>query len=120
VDYLTSIGMSAVRRHEIRITAHALDVLGREEGVSLYGPKSAERRGGIVPFNVKGVHPHDVAAVLDGMGIAVRSGYHCAQPLHEWFGIPSSVRASFYIYNKESEIDALAEGVRKSGKVFGS
>jgi cysteine desulfurase/selenocysteine lyase len=120
IDYLSSLGMSAVRRHEIRLTARALDVLGREEGVTLYGPKSPERRGGVVPFNVKDVHSHDVAAVLDGMGIAVRSGYHCAQPLHEWFGIPSSVRASFYIYNKASEIDALAEGVRKAGKVFGS
>jgi cysteine desulfurase/selenocysteine lyase len=120
VDYLSSIGMDAVRRHEIRLTGHTLDVLGREEGVTVYGPKSPERRGGVVPFNVKDVHPHDVAAVLDGMGIAVRSGYHCAQPLHEWLGIPSSVRASFYIYNKESEIDALVEGVRKAGKVFGS
>ena len=120
IDYLSSIGMSAVRRHEIRLTALALDVLGREEGVTLYGPKSPERRGGVVPFNLKDVHPHDVAAVLDGMGIAVRSGYHCAQPLHDWFGIPSSVRASFYIYNKESEIYALAEGVRKAGKVFGN
>ena len=119
VDYLSSIGMSAVRRHEMRLIAYALDVLGMEEGVTLYGPKSPERRGGVVPFNVKDVHPHDVAAVLDGMGVAVRSGYHCAQPLHEWFGIPSSVRASFYIYNRESEIDELAVGVRKAGKVFG-
>ncbi len=118
IDYLSSIGMPAVRLHEIRLTAYALDVLAKDEGVTLYGPKSPERRGGVVPFNVKDVHPHDVAAVLDGMGVAVRSGYHCAQPLHEWFGIPSSVRASFYIYNKESEIDVLAEGVRKAGKVF--
>jgi cysteine desulfurase/selenocysteine lyase len=118
VDYLSKIGMSAVRSHEIRLTARALEVLPKEEGVTVYGPMSPERRGGVVPFNVKDIHPHDVAAVLDTMGIAVRSGYHCAQPLHEWFGIPSSVRASFYIYNKEEEVDALVSGVRKVGEVL--
>jgi len=119
VDYLSSIGMDAVRAHERRLTAYALDVLPKVDGITVYGPSSPERRGGVIPFNYRDIHPHDVAAVLDEMGIAVRSGYHCAQPLHEWFRIPSSVRASFYIYNKESEVDALAEGVRMAGKVFG-
>jgi len=120
LDYLSSIGMEAVRRHEMRLTARALDALRGVEGVKVYGPKGADGRGGVIPFNVKEIHPHDVAAVLDGMGVAVRSGYHCAEPLHEWFGIPSSVRASFYIYNRESDIDALVAGVRKASEVFGS
>jgi len=119
LDYLSNIGMSAVRRHEIALTAQALDELPKCDGVKVYGPSNPERRGAVIPFNVKDIHPHDVSAVLDGMGIAVRSGYHCAQPLHEWFGIPSSVRASFYIYNKGEDVDALVEGVRKAGEVFG-
>ncbi len=118
IDYLSKIGMQAVRRHELSLTASALEALPKEEGVTVYGPSSPERRGGVIPFNVKDIHPHDVSAVLDGLGIAVRSGYHCAQPLHEWFGIPSSVRASFYIYNSEDDVMALMQGVRKAGEVF--
>jgi cysteine desulfurase/selenocysteine lyase len=118
IDYLSSIGMANVRRHELKLTAYALDLLPKVKGVTVYGPKRAEDRGGVIPFNLKGIHPHDVAAVLDGMNVAVRSGYHCAQPLHEWFDLPSTVRASFYIYNRESDVDALAEGVNRAREVF--
>jgi cysteine desulfurase/selenocysteine lyase len=119
VDYLSSIGMDSVRRHEVGLTTKCLDALSEEEDVTVYGPTSPERRGGVIPFNIKNIHPHDVAAVLDGVGVAVRSGYHCAQPLHEWLGLPSTVRASFYIYNNGDDVDALVEGVRKATEVFG-
>jgi len=118
LDYLSALGMANVRRHEERLTTYALSALSKAEGVSVYGPKDARQRSGVVAFNVRGVHPHDVASYLNGMRIAVRSGYHCAQPLHEWLDLPSSVRASFYIYNMEDEVDALVGALEKAGRVF--
>ncbi|MEM2617529.1 MAG: cysteine desulfurase [Thermofilaceae archaeon] len=108
VRYLERLGMENVRLHEIELTRYALKRLSELEGLELYGPEP-ERRGGIVPFNVRGLDPHSVAALLDQRGIAVRSGFHCAQPLHEYLGLrEGTVRASFYIYNVMEEVDALA------------
>ena len=118
VDYLTEAGMSAVRTHEQEIIAYALERLEEISGLHLLGP-SADKKGGVAAFTLDGAHPHDVAQILDMSGIAVRAGHHCAQPLHEKFGIPASTRASFYIYNTLEEVDKLVEGIYKVKKIFG-
>lgn len=108
VRYLERIGMNEVRSHEIELTRYVLRDMEELEGVSAYGPSSAERRGGVLAFNVEGLDPHSVAALLDERGIAVRSGYHCAQPLHEYLGlVEGSVRASLYIYNTREDVETL-------------
>jgi cysteine desulfurase/selenocysteine lyase len=116
VDYLNGIGMENVRKHEKELVSYALEKLGGEAEV--YGPSDLEKRAGLVSFNVPGVHAHDVATILDEYGIAIRSGHHCAQPLHDKLGVESSARASFYLYNTEGEVDRLLEGIRKVKKVF--
>ena len=118
VDYLQDVGMAAVLSHEKRLTEYALSKLSGIKGVALYGPKTAESRGGVVSFNVGKVHPHDASAVLDSEGIAVRGGHHCAMPLMKLLGINSSVRASFYLYNSEEDVDRLVSGIRKVQEVF--
>lgn len=115
--YLMEIGMEEVRRHEERLTEYAIRRMEEELGerVVLYGPRRLSRRGGIVSFNLGGYSPHLVASILDGYGIAVRSGFHCAQPLHEYLGASKgSVRASFYIYNVPEDVDALVDGLKKA------
>jgi cysteine desulfurase/selenocysteine lyase len=119
IDYLEALGMDAVRRHDAELTVRALEGLGAIPGVTIYGPPAPER-GGIVSFTVEGIHAHDVAAVLDREGIAVRAGHHCTMPLHAKFGIAASTRASFYVYNLPEEIDRLVAGVRKAKQVFNS
>jgi cysteine desulfurase/selenocysteine lyase len=117
-DYLMGIGMDRVREHERELVAYALEVLPREvPGIMLYGP-SADQRGGVVPFNLPGVHPHDVAQVLDRFGIAVRAGHHCAMPLHERLDLAATARASFQVYTTKADIDALAAGLREVVKLF--
>lgn len=118
VDYLQALGMGAVRRHEQSLTAYAMERLGAMPGVTIYGPP-AEKRGGAVAFTIRGMHPHDVATLLDQDAIAVRAGHHCAQPLHTKLRIPASTRASFYVYNTHEEIDRLAESLARAQKVFG-
>ncbi len=118
VDYLTSIGMDAIAAHEREITEYALERLEEIPGVTVFGP-SAQHKGGVTAFTLEGVHPHDVAQILDGKGIAVRAGHHCAQPLHEKFGITATTRASFYLYNLKEEVDLLIEGIYHVKKVFG-
>jgi cysteine desulfurase/selenocysteine lyase len=118
VDYLSALGMDKVRAMEEHLTAYALERLGAVPGVTIYGPE-ARRRGGAVAFTVKGMHPHDIATLLDLDGVAVRSGHHCAQPLHIRLGIPASTRASFYVYNVPEEIDLLVESLERAQKVFG-
>jgi cysteine desulfurase/selenocysteine lyase len=118
VDYLQMLGMAAVRQHEHALTGYALERLSAMPGVTIYGP-GADKRGGAVAFTVKGMHPHDVATLLDQDAIAVRAGHHCAQPLHTRLGIPASTRASFYVYNTLEEIDRLAESLERAQKVFG-
>jgi cysteine desulfurase/selenocysteine lyase len=118
-EYLMAIGMEAVRDHEQDLAGYALEVLPREiPGIVLYGP-AADRRGGVVAFNMPGVHPHDVAQILDRAGICIRAGHHCTMPLHERFDIAASVRASFNVYTVREEIDALAAGLREVVRIFG-
>jgi len=117
VSYLTSVGMNAVATHEQEIISYALDRLEEIPGVSVFGP-SAEHKGGVASFMLKDVHPHDIAQILDGQGIAIRAGHHCAMPLHEKFGIPATARASFYLYNTFEEVDKLVAGIYKVKMVF--
>ncbi len=120
IDYLTGIGMRAVRRHEIELTAYALQVLSEIPDVTLYGPKDASVRGAAVSFNLGELHPHDIGTVLDSYGIAIRAGHHCAQPLMTRLGVVATARASFYLYNTREEIDALVRGVKEAAKFFGN
>jgi cysteine desulfurase/selenocysteine lyase len=119
VDYLSGLGMDNIARHEHEITEYALERLEEIPGLKLMGPLSAEKKGGVAAFTLDQVHPHDVAQILDGDGIAVRAGHHCAQPLHEKFGIPASTRASFYLYSTREEVDSLVEGLYKVKRYFG-
>ncbi|HEX5560982.1 MAG TPA: cysteine desulfurase [Nocardioidaceae bacterium] len=118
VDYLSALGMDAVRRHEEAITAYALEGLASVRGLTVLGPLDAGLRGGAISFEVDGVHPHDVSQVLDSQGIAVRAGHHCAKPAHKRFGVQSSTRMSSYLYTTPAEIDALVEGLEYTKKYF--
>ncbi len=117
VDYLNRIGMTAVADHEQDLVAYAMERLEEIPGVRVLGP-SAEKKGGVASFTLEGVHPHDVAQILDTYGVAVRAGHHCAQPLHEKFGITATSRASFYIYNVKEELDKLVDGIYQVKKIF--
>jgi len=120
VDYLSGLGMSRVAAHEESLTAHALDTLREINGVRVLGPDTTKDRGGAVAFGVEGVHPHDVGQVLDELGVAVRTGHHCAWPLHRALGVQASTRATFYVYNTHAEVDALADGIRYAQRFFGA
>ena len=119
-DYLDAVGMDNVAAHEEALTARALDALTDIPGVRILGPLTTVDRGGAVSFTVDEIHPHDVGQVLDELGIAVRTGHHCAWPLHRALGVQASTRASFYLYNTPDEIDALADGIRTAQKFFGA
>jgi cysteine desulfurase/selenocysteine lyase len=119
VDYLNGLGMPNVRRHEIELTTYAFARLSQVEGIRLYGPHDPTARGGAISFTMGHIHPHDVAAVLDGEGIAVRAGHHCAMPLHDKLGLPATTRASFYVYNLPEEVDRLAVGLDKVRDLLG-
>jgi len=108
VDYLRELGMESVRRHEIEITRYALDALKGVEGLTVFGPADPESRGGVVSFALEGADAYDLGSFLDQEGIAVRAGHHCCQPLMKWLQVPSTARASFYLYNTLEEVDALA------------
>jgi cysteine desulfurase/selenocysteine lyase len=118
VDYLGHIGMENVHAHEQAITAYALDGLATVPGLSVLGPLRADERGGAIAFEIEGVHPHDVAQVLDSRGIAVRAGHHCAKPAHMRYGVQSSTRASSYLYTTPAEIDALVDGLEYTRSYF--
>jgi cysteine desulfurase/selenocysteine lyase len=118
VEYLSHIGMDAIHRHEQTITAYALEGLATIPGLTVLGPLDAESRGGAISFEIDGVHPHDVAQVLDSRGIAVRAGHHCARPAHARFGVQSSTRMSSYLYTTPTEIDALVEGLEYTRSYF--
>jgi cysteine desulfurase/selenocysteine lyase len=118
VDYLSAIGMESIRAHEEAITGHALDGLSSVSGLTILGPTRPELRGGAISFELDGVHPHDVAQVLDSRGIAVRAGHHCAKPAHKRFGVQSSTRMSSYLYTTPAEIDALVDGLEYTKKYF--
>jgi cysteine desulfurase/selenocysteine lyase len=117
VDYVSAAGLESIEQHEHELTAYALDRLGELPGVKLYGP-SADRRAGIVSFNLGDIHPHDVAQVLDLEGVAIRAGHHCCQPLMQKLGVAATNRASFYLYTLPEEIDRLVQGLHKVRKVF--
>ncbi len=120
VDYLTELGMQNVAAHEQAITAYALERMLEIDGLRVVGPQEAVDRGGAISFTLEGIHPHDVAQLLDSRGIAVRAGHHCAKPAHLLFGVQSTTRASFYLYTTEAEIDALVDGIRHTQKYFGA
>jgi cysteine desulfurase / selenocysteine lyase len=118
IDYLTAIGVEAIEAYEQELAASALERLSEVPGITLYGPPP-DRRAGIVSFNVDGIHPHDVAQVLDSEGVAIRAGHHCCQPLMTRLGVAATNRASFYLYSIPEEIDRLVEGVHKARKILG-
>ncbi len=118
-DYLLELGMDRLRDHERALVTYALEMLPREvPGIEIYGPP-AGLRGGVVPFNIPGVHPHDVAQVLDRFGVAIRAGHHCTMPLHERLDLGATARASFQAYTSKADIDALAAGLREVQRLFG-
>lgn len=119
VDYLEQVGMDMIAAQEKVLVSYALERLEEVPGVTVYGP-DAKDRGGVTAFTLDGVHPHDVAQILDGDGIAVRAGHHCAMPLHDKLNIPASTRASYYLYNSVEEIDKLIEGLYKVKQIFRS
>lgn len=119
VKYLSEIGMDAIHAHEKKLTAYALEKLTQIPGVRIIGPDNTEDRGGAVSFVVEGIHPHDLGQVLDAHGVSIRTGHHCAWPLHRACKANSTARASFYLYNTEDEVDALVEAVRAARAFFG-
>jgi cysteine desulfurase / selenocysteine lyase len=118
IDYLEALGMDAVREHEKELTAYALKRLA-EAGAEVHGPLDPEIRGGAVSFSYKAIHPHDLAQVLDQEGVCIRAGHHCAQPLMRVLGVPATARASFYVYNRTQDVDALIEALGKADAIFG-
>jgi cysteine desulfurase/selenocysteine lyase len=118
IDYLEDLGMEAVREHERALTAYALERFAELDGVQVPGPPDADRRGGVISFAVDGMHPHDVAELLDRDNVCVRAGHHCAQPLMRALGVPATARASFGPYNDEDDIDALIEALVRARSVF--
>jgi cysteine desulfurase/selenocysteine lyase len=119
IDYLESIGMDVILKHDRELTAIALERLGDVPGIEIQGPKDLNDRGGVISMTMDGVHAHDLATILDEHGVAVRSGHHCAKPLMGRLGVGATTRASFYVYNEEADIDALIGGLRKAGELFG-
>ncbi len=121
VDYLQALGMENVRQHEIDLTCYALKAFKElEERLTMYGPTDLAVRGGVISFYSSVVHPHDIGTALDQLGIAIRTGHHCAQPLMRKLQVPATARASFYIYNTQSEVDALVSGLKHVLDYFGN
>lgn len=118
VDYLQGIGLERIHAHEQEITAYALNLLSDIPGIRVFGPE-ADKKGGVVSFVTDGIHPHDIAAILDEQGVAVRAGHHCAMPLHDKFNLPATTRASFYLYTTKAEVDRLVLGLGRVRKMFG-
>ncbi|MCB0244471.1 MAG: aminotransferase class V-fold PLP-dependent enzyme, partial [Anaerolineae bacterium] len=117
VDYLSHLGMGWVREQEHALVSYAVEKLTQVEGLRIIGP-SGEQRSGVAAFTLADIHPHDIAAILDSEGIAIRAGHHCAQPIHDHFGIAATARASFYFYNTFEEVDRLAAALEKVQSVF--
>jgi cysteine desulfurase / selenocysteine lyase len=117
IDYLNRIGLPAVERYERELTDYALGRLAELPYVRVFGP-SIDRRGGIISFEFEGVHPHDVAQILDSEGVAVRAGHHCTQPVMDHFGVAATTRASFYVYNLPEDVDRMIDGLAKVHATF--
>ncbi|EJN3238856.1 cysteine desulfurase [Listeria monocytogenes] len=119
IDYLAEVGLENIHAHEQALASYAMEEMSKIEGITIYGPKDASKRCGLVTFNLEGAHPHDIATILDEDGVAIRAGHHCAQPLMKWLDASSTARASFYIYNTKEEIDALIDGLKLTKEYFG-
>jgi cysteine desulfurase/selenocysteine lyase len=121
IDYLSDLGMEAVREHEVSLTAYALRSLTERFGddLTIHGPSEPAARGGVLSFSYGDVHPHDISQVLDQEGVCVRAGHHCAKPLMRRLGVGATARASLYVYNDERDVDALADALAKTATFFG-
>ena len=122
IDYLENLGMDNIREHEMQLTASALQKLSERFGeeITIFGPTNTEDRGGVISFALEGVHPHDISQVLNEDNVCIRAGHHCAKPLMDVLGVPATSRASMYIYNDESDIDELLEGLSRTKSIFGT
>ncbi|MDP1806384.1 MAG: aminotransferase class V-fold PLP-dependent enzyme [Acidimicrobiales bacterium] len=120
IEYLSDLGMDAVREHEEALTAHALSTLVERHGddMRIFGPPDAHDRGGVLSFTYRDVHPHDLSQVLDSTGVCIRAGHHCARPLMRRLGVPATSRASFYVYNDEADVEALSDGLLAAAEIF--
>ncbi len=118
IDYIESVGLDNIEKHEHELVAYAMEQMKTVEGLEIYGPRDSSKRAGIVTFNLDGVHPHDLATVLDMNGVAVRAGHHCCQPLMKWLDVSATARASFYLYNTKEDVDRLVEGLRMAKEYF--
>jgi cysteine desulfurase/selenocysteine lyase len=116
IDYLINVGMEKIHAHEKELLNYGLDVLSQNKDITLFG--NTQNRGAVIPFNVKNIHPHDLAKFLDTDGICIRAGHHCAQPIMNHLGVTATARASFYLYNTKSDIDVLAESIEKTARIF--
>jgi cysteine desulfurase / selenocysteine lyase len=121
IDYVNSIGLPAIRQHEMALTRYALDTLGERFGddITIHGPNNVEHRGAVLSIAFRGIHPHDLSQILDESNVCIRAGHHCAKPLMRAIGAGATARASFYLYNDESDVDALATALSGAGDVFG-
>ena len=121
IDYLSDLGMELVRQHEVEITTYALSEISKlGPDITVFGPRDPRDRGGVISFTMNGVHPHDIAQVMDWDAICIRAGHHCAQPLMRHLNVPATARASFYLYNTRYEVDAFIDNLKKVGEYFGS
>lgn len=118
IDYLNDIGMKAVHDHEVELGKYAMQRLGEIDGIKIFGPQEADKKGGLLSFSFEEIHAHDVGTILDTLGIAVRAGHHCAKPLMRKLGVPATTRASFYIYNTKDEVDRLHDGLLQVQKTM--
>jgi len=118
IDYLAALGMENVRAHERDLTGYTLDRLAEIDGLRTFGPPDPDRRGGVVSFELEGIHPHDVAELCGREGVCIRAGHHCAQPLMRAMGVPATARASFHVYNDRTDVDRLIEALRTARGVF--
>jgi cysteine desulfurase/selenocysteine lyase len=118
VDYLGSLGMEAVRAHERDLTGYTLERLSEVDGLRAFGPTDLDHRGGVVSFEIQGIHPHDLAELCDREAVCIRAGHHCAQPLMREMGIPATARASFHVYNTREDVDRLIVALQKAREVF--
>jgi cysteine desulfurase / selenocysteine lyase len=120
IDYLEALGMAAVREHEVALTRYAIDRLRERhgDGITIYGPDDMSVRGGVISFSYKGIHPHDLSQVLDQRGVCIRAGHHCAKPLMRCLGVSATARASLYVYNDESDVDALVDALSTADALF--
>jgi cysteine desulfurase/selenocysteine lyase len=121
VSYLEGLGMEAIHKHEVALTAYALETLTDRFGddLRIFGPPTTEDRGGVLSLAYRDVHPHDLAQVLDQKGVCVRAGHHCAKPLMRRLGVTATARASLYLYNDEADVDTLADALAEAGTLFG-